>query len=68
MAELVDDIKTNGIQEPIKYVEIDGSKYIVDGHHRNLVAKQLGITEVPVEQVELPYVGYETIQDLMWID
>lgn len=47
---LMDDIKVNGIQEPIKYVEYNGQKYVVDGHHRLLAAKRLGLTEVPIER------------------
>jgi len=66
--KLVDNIKTNGIQEPIKYVEYNGTKYVVDGHHRLLAAKKLGLTEVPVEKIELPFAGYKTINDLLWVD
>jgi ParB-like chromosome segregation protein Spo0J len=40
---LVDDIAENGIQESIKVVEHNGSKYVVDGHHRLAAARQLGI-------------------------
>ena len=65
---LMDDIKVNGIQEPIKYVEYNGQKYVVDGHHRLLAAKRLGLTEVPIERVELPYAGYSTIEDLLWFE
>ena len=68
MNALVDDIKVNGIQEPIKYVEHNGQMYVVDGHHRLLAAKRLGITEVPIERVDLPYAGYKTIDDLLWFD
>lgn len=68
MNTLIDDIKANGIQEPIKYVEYDGQMYVVDGHHRLLAAKKLGLTEVPIEKVELPYAGYSTIDDLLWFD
>ena len=64
----MDDIKVNGIQEPIKYVEYNGLKYVVDGHHRLLAAKRLGLTEVPIERVELPYEGYSTIEDLLWFE
>jgi len=68
MKKLVKDIETNGIKEPIKYVEYNGNKYVVDGHHRLLAAKQLGLKEIPVQQVNLPYGGYKTIEDLLWVN
>ncbi len=64
--ELVDDIKKNGITETIKYVEHNGTKYVVDGHHRLQVAKDLKLKDVPVEKVSLPYKGYKDISDLEW--
>ena len=67
--KFVEDIKTYGIQEPIKYVEYNGKKYVVDGHHRLSVAKRLGLKEVPIEKVELPYLGYKSVEDLLnWGD
>lgn len=68
MNALMDDIKVNGIQEPIKYVEYNGQMYVVDGHHRLLAAKRLGLTEVPIEKVDLPYAGYSTVDDLLWFE
>lgn len=68
MNTLVEDIKANGIQNPIKYVDYNGQMYVMDGHHRLLEAKRLKLSEVPVEKVELPYAGYSTIDDLLWFD
>jgi hypothetical protein len=68
MARVIEDVRINSIKETIKYVEHNGKKYIVDGHHRILAAKRLGMVEVPIEKVELPYSGYEKIEDLFWID
>lgn len=65
-SELLDDIRKNGIKEPIKYVEHNGEKYVVDGHHRLKAAKELGIKNVPAEKVELPYKGYKTTDDILW--
>ncbi len=65
MKNLLDDIRANGIQEPIKYVEHNGTRYIVDGHHRYYAAQKLGIENVPVQQVQLPFGGYQNIWDLM---
>lgn len=68
MKKLVENIKENGIKESIKYVEYNGQKYVVDGHHRLIAAKKIGLTEVPVQKVELSYGGYKTVKDLLWKD
>lgn len=68
MQKFIDEISSNGIKNTIKYVEYNGKKYIVDGHHRVAAAKKLGINEIPIEQVQLPFAGYKTIDDLMWFD
>lgn len=61
------EISQNGIRETIKYVQYDGSKYVVDGHHRLKAAIRNGFDVVPVEEVSLPYAGYNTYEDLfMW--
>ena len=57
-------IAENGIKEPIKYIEDNGRKYIVDGHHRVMAAKHLGLGEVPAERVSFPYGQYKTPNDL----
>jgi hypothetical protein len=64
MKALVNDIAENGIRDPIKYVEVNGNKFVVDGHHRLAAARQLGIKDVPVQQVQLPYAGYRSVGDL----
>lgn len=58
------NIAKNGITEPIKYVDVNGSKRIVDGHHRARAARELGFRDVPVEEVQLPYKAYKTVSDL----
>jgi RHS repeat-associated protein len=63
--KLKDDIAKNGIKDPINYVEHNGQKYIVDGHHRALAAKQLGLTDVPVQPAQLPFKGYNTLDDVL---
>jgi RHS repeat-associated protein len=56
------DIKTNGILEPIKYVESGGAKLL--GHHRLKISKELGMKTIPSQKVNLPYKGYKTSKDL----
>ena len=66
--KLLEDIKINGIKEPIKYVEYKGKKYVVDGHHRLRAAIELNIKEIPTQQVFLPYKSYKSIWDLLWFE
>jgi RHS repeat-associated protein len=63
---LVEDIAANGVREPIKYVvdPANGLKLVVDGNHRLMAAQRLGLAEVPVQEVTLPYGGYRTVNDL----
>ena len=68
LTHLMVDISENGIQEPIKYVNIGDTYYVVDGHHRLYAAKKLGIKFVPVQEVSLPYKGYKSVDDLFWED
>lgn len=66
--ELLNSIRVQGILEPIRYVEYNGLKYIVDGHHRHKIAIVLQMNEVPAEKVYLPYNGYNTTDDLIYQD
>lgn len=65
MQNLLNNIRDNGIKNPIKFVEHNNVKYIVDGHHRFYSAQKLGIQNIPTQQVQLPYGGYKNIMDLM---
>ncbi|MBE6912835.1 MAG: hypothetical protein E7473_09955, partial [Ruminococcaceae bacterium] len=65
---LLDDIQRNGITEPIKYIEHNGARYVVDGHHRLRIAKELKLDSVPIQKVELPYKGYKSVSDLLWFE
>lgn len=35
--------------KPVKYHEVDGTKYIVDGHHRTQAAKNLNLESIPAK-------------------
>lgn len=65
-AKFVTQIKTEGIQDPIKYVVHGGIKHIVDGHHRFFVARQLNLPNIPAIEVTLPYKGYKTVNNLVF--
>jgi RHS repeat-associated protein len=62
---LADDMAENGVREPLRYVEHNGTKYVVDGNHRLQAARRLGLDDVPAERVELPYKGYRTIENVL---
>lgn len=51
--ELREDIKKNGIKEPLilYYGATKGNIILGEGNHRLMIAKELGITEVPVRVV-----------------
>lgn len=53
--------------EPIKVIEIDGRRYVLDGHHRLEAAARAGV-EVEYEVVEpssLPSFGYESVEEVL---
>ena len=64
--KFVKEVAQNGIIEPIEYVAYNGKNYIVNGHHRFLAAKKLGMKSVPVKQVSLPHLNYRNIDDLIY--
>ncbi|MCK6576336.1 ParB N-terminal domain-containing protein, partial [Myxococcota bacterium] len=64
-AQFKAQIGREGIKEPIKFVTHDGRRYVVDGHHRLRAAKELGLKDVPVEEVQLPHGGYNSVEDLL---
>ena len=61
-------VEREGIREPIEYVVFQDEKYVVNGHHRLLAARLLGIEELMAKEVELPYRGYRTDADLINTD
>lgn len=68
MKTFVQGVKSDGdILESIKYAEYNGTNYIVDGHHRYYSAQKLNFSSVPVQQVSLPYGGYNTTSDLFLV-
>lgn len=69
MQDLLDDIRqNNGIREPIKVVEHNGNKYIVDDHHRYFAARKLGINKIPIETVNLPFKSHGSIDDIVFTE
>ncbi len=61
-------IDREGIREPVIYVVFHDEKHIVNGHHRVLIARGLGIEEVTAKEVTFPYKGYKTEADLINTD
>ena len=61
---LVSYVSASGIPGRILYVEAMGGRYVVDGNHRLMAARQLGIEAVLAQRVFLPFRGYTTMDDL----
>jgi len=61
---LVSHVRSSGIPGRILYVEAMGGRYVVDGNHRLMAARRLGIEMVPGQRVVLPFRGYRTMDDL----
>lgn len=58
-AELLASIKRHKIRDPIKVIA--GTSVVLDGHHRLGCASELGMKDVPYEEIE----GIETEQDAL---
>ncbi|GJM64737.1 ParB N-terminal domain-containing protein [Persicobacter diffluens] len=45
-------VQAHGIYDPIKVWNVDGDKFVIDGHHRYRVAQELKLETVPVFEIE----------------
>jgi RHS repeat-associated protein len=61
------NIVQEGIKEAVTITEHNGKSYILNGHHRVEAATKRGISEVPVDKVELPFGPYKTPSDLNYV-
>ena len=61
---LMADIRVNGIRTPIQYVRTGTGNCVVNGNHRLLISRIIGMESVPVQQVSLPFLGYQSEIDL----
>ena len=55
-----DDAAVNGLREPIRFTEIGGTNYIVQGNNKLGWAYKFKWDTVPAEQVCLPFRGFLT--------
>jgi RHS repeat-associated protein len=63
--KIAESMKNDGWQgDPIAVVEHEERLLVVDGHHRLSAAKRAGI-DVPYVRVELPYRGYQDLNDVL---
>lgn len=65
--KLLKDIKQSGIKDPVIYTEINGVRTVLDGNHRLLAARRLGIGQISARRVNLPWGQYRTVNDLIHI-
>jgi hypothetical protein len=52
ISELTEDIKKNGVKEPLQLNLYNGKAILVEGNHRIVAAKNAGLKTVPVEIVD----------------
>jgi len=64
--DLRGQIMKDGIKRPLDVVKYNGAKYVVNGNHRLMIARDLGIKIVRVNYVGLPFLGYITPIDLFY--
>ncbi|MBP6863174.1 MAG: ParB N-terminal domain-containing protein [Neisseriaceae bacterium] len=64
LEKLIKDIRVQGVKTPLTVTEYEGKFYILDGHHRALAAPRAGVSEVPINRVEIPWGPYKTPTDL----
>jgi ParB/RepB/Spo0J family partition protein len=57
--EFEDSVKTKGILEPLRLLDVDGELWLTDGLHRLLKAEQLHISQVPA------LIKKGTVEDLL---
>ncbi len=61
-----DSMAADGWQgDPVSVLEHDGQKYLLDGHHRRAAAIRAGLDQVPYKTVQLPFRGYQTLDDVL---
>jgi hypothetical protein len=41
----------HNFDQPVAYIQVEGRKYLVDGHHRVRVVRELGIKKIPAQEV-----------------
>ena len=67
ISKLTNDIKNEGILEPIEVKRnSDGSVEVVNGNHRLEIAKQLGLKEVPVKYVNSDIENIDNSQNILY--
>jgi hypothetical protein len=62
---LIEDIRQNGICQPLEFVELNGEKFVTNGNHRLFAAYALDQQAVPAVRVGLPTQQFKTAADLL---
>ena|GEM_PF-5499906 len=58
-------IFNNGIKDPVKFTEIGGTNYILDGNHRTALSYLFNRDMVPAQRVSLPFGQFKTEADVL---
>jgi protein gp37 len=65
MAKLRDDIRKNGMNDPILFSRQSEVNLVLEGHTRLMVAMDLGLDEIPMKEVQTPFETLEEVQ--LWM-
>lgn len=65
LEQLRDDIRRNGIHDPILFARLGGVNLVLEGHTRLRVAMELGLAEVPQKEVTEPFANLAEVR--LWM-
>jgi protein gp37/ParB-like chromosome segregation protein Spo0J len=65
LGQLRDDIRKNGINDPILYLRVGDVNLLLEGHTRLMAAIELGLKEVPTKEVTEPFTSLDEVK--LWM-
>jgi ParB-like chromosome segregation protein Spo0J len=64
-SQLKENIKVNGINDPILYCVIDAKKLVIEGHTRFTVAKELKLKDFPTKEIKDKFSSFDDVK--LWM-
>ena len=65
MSQLQDDIRRNGMNDPVLFCRIGEVNLLLEGHTRLMVAMRLGLETVPMKEVAEPFASLDEVK--LWM-